>query len=67
MAEFKPGDVVKVKSGGPAMTVERITSNQVVCQWFVGADLKGGVFAPEALEPAGKVPSYRVATTRKGL
>jgi uncharacterized protein YodC (DUF2158 family) len=37
MADFKQGDVVRLKSGGPAMTVENIEGNETVCAWF-GAD-----------------------------
>ena len=31
---FKVGDVVKLKSGGPEMTVEVIADNTVSCIWF---------------------------------
>jgi uncharacterized protein YodC (DUF2158 family) len=32
---FKEGDVVKLKSGGPKMTIERIDSDQsALCIWF---------------------------------
>jgi uncharacterized protein YodC (DUF2158 family) len=30
------GDVIMLKSGGPAMTVSRIESGRAVCDWFVG-------------------------------
>lgn len=33
-AEFKPGDVVRLKSGGPKMTVEFVRGNEVNCIWF---------------------------------
>lgn len=36
--EFKPGDVVQLKSGGPKMTVqeayEEHGDNKVICNWF---------------------------------
>jgi uncharacterized protein YodC (DUF2158 family) len=39
--DFKPGDVVRMKSGGPAMTVEYIgkqhmgsSTNAAQCSWF---------------------------------
>ena len=32
--DFKLGDVVQLKSGGPSMTVEAISGNDVVCIWF---------------------------------
>lgn len=34
--EFKIGDIVKLKSGGPDMTVQRWSAleNAYYCQWF---------------------------------
>jgi len=35
--ELKIGDVVKLKSGGPKMTVKYIEKDgQIYCQWFAG-------------------------------
>lgn len=35
MSEFKEGDVVFLKSGGPAMTITDLRDNQVsFCEWF---------------------------------
>jgi uncharacterized protein YodC (DUF2158 family) len=55
MSEFKKGDIVRLKSGGPSMTVERISDssmveNPVKCQWFAGHKLQEGWFAPESIE-----------------
>jgi uncharacterized protein YodC (DUF2158 family) len=30
---FRPGDIVRVRSGGPAMTVHSIKGNQADCFW----------------------------------
>jgi uncharacterized protein YodC (DUF2158 family) len=30
---LKPGDFVRVRSGGPLMTVTRVQGNQVICSW----------------------------------
>jgi uncharacterized protein YodC (DUF2158 family) len=59
MENFKPGDVVRLKSGGPLMTVshpQKGSSDQMLwCEWFAavtGADakeVKGHAFAPEML------------------
>lgn len=34
--EFAPGDVVRLKAGGPAMTVERRGGARFLCVWFDG-------------------------------
>jgi uncharacterized protein YodC (DUF2158 family) len=48
---MKPGDIVRLKSGGPLMTLTRFTtSSECVCGWF---DRKGKIhysaFIPEIL------------------
>jgi len=34
MGDFREGDVVKLKSGGPMMTVGSIGNQMVRCEWF---------------------------------
>ena len=34
--KLKIGDVVKLKSGGPTMTVIRVEDEDVYCMWFIG-------------------------------
>lgn len=54
MSTFQTGDIVKLKSGGPAMTVQRTTSvngGTYACQWFAGKKLEEGFFKAEQLEP----------------
>lgn len=50
---FKKGDVVQLKSGGPAMTVCQIgtqyDSTGVVCQFFDGSKKMEEIFDPETL------------------
>ncbi|WP_429064411.1 YodC family protein [Aeromonas veronii] len=51
---FVVGDVVYLKSTGPAMTVVAINDNDmnpIKCSWFEGDVLKTGNFPQEALEP----------------
>jgi uncharacterized protein YodC (DUF2158 family) len=50
--EFQIGDIVKLKSGGPDMTVQRLpdTSEQYTCQWFAGKKLESGRFKEATLE-----------------
>jgi uncharacterized protein YodC (DUF2158 family) len=57
MAEFKAGDVVELKSGGPRMTVAAIgtpiighTKATVRCEWFEGANKMWGRFSRESLK-----------------
>lgn len=52
MGNVKPGDVVRLKSGGPKMTVSSLdTYNHIVyCKWFVHDELKSERFNPESLE-----------------
>lgn len=33
---FKSGDTVKLKSGGPVMTIKWINGDEVACAWFDG-------------------------------
>jgi uncharacterized protein YodC (DUF2158 family) len=54
--QIKKGDVVKLKSGGPKMTVtqvgERMGAPTVWTTWFDGTKAIEGAFPPEALEVA---------------
>ncbi len=50
---LKPGDVVRLKSGGPHMTVSKLVNEYVHCQWFSGArqeKMESASFASESLE-----------------
>ena len=60
---FKVGDLVKLKSGGPTMTVHGIEGNdpflgrsneyhQYYCVWFAGSKNQGATFTEEALQHA---------------
>ena len=54
--EISVGDVVRIKSGGPTMTVEGIDlkTRRASCRWFDGLRVRASTFAVEALEPATK-------------
>lgn len=57
MSEIKIGDVVRLKSGGPAMTVTHTGNAQETrcrCSWFAGNEAMSGHFPAEALEPEGR-------------
>jgi uncharacterized protein YodC (DUF2158 family) len=50
MAKFAVGDVVRLKSGGPKMTVNLVEDDVVSCVWFVDTEeLLHGDFDPLAL------------------
>ena len=47
---FKPGDTVKLKSGGPLMTVNDVDGNDVICVWFEGKDINERAFKSATLK-----------------
>ena len=58
MVIFKTGDVVRLKSGGPKMTVYRHwDSDQVECNHFVADAMRSVVLPPQMLELIDD-PSY---------
>ncbi len=53
--KLKIGDVVKLKSGGPIMTIHFIdkSGGSINCQWFAGDKLdklENGYFSPDSLQ-----------------
>jgi len=65
--EFKAGDVVRLKSGGPAMTIEGIgkygpgaSKDNAKCVWFDGKKRYEQVFELDTLSPASHTTSVRV-------
>jgi len=61
---WKPKDLVRVKSGGPPMTVAGEDSRgMVLCEWFDGSNQKSGAFHPAVLvkyePPPGSVRIIR--------
>ncbi len=49
--EFKPGDTVTLKSGGPTMTIDHFsdTVEQYSCSWFDKSNRKQEWFEPHVL------------------
>lgn len=55
--EFKEGDVVRLKSGGPAMTIESIApEGNHVCVWFLGKESLRGSFSKASLKHEPSAP-----------
>lgn len=56
MSDLKAGDIVRLKSGGPDMTVEYVDTelSRCRCSWFDGKKLSHEFFQPEALEKVEK-------------
>ena len=54
--EFKIGDTVKLKSGGPLMTIFKYDydTKEFVCRWFVEGKTEDGYFPPDSLQLAVK-------------
>lgn len=51
--KYVTGAIVRLKSGGPDMTVKHYDHNgQLVCQWFAGKNLKEGRFDDDSVEVA---------------
>ena len=61
MAKFEPGDLVKLKSGGPIMTVDEVSvtfkegERDYICSWLRGATRNCETFTESALKVATEV------------
>jgi uncharacterized protein YodC (DUF2158 family) len=57
-SDFQPGDVVRLKSGGPAMTVHEISEHEIKCVWIDGNKKYQESFGPHLLigEDDGPTP-----------
>lgn len=50
--DFKVGDVVKLQSGGPPMTITELPtvfSDKISVEWFVNGEIKRDAFRKECL------------------
>jgi uncharacterized protein YodC (DUF2158 family) len=49
---LKRGDIVKLRSGGPLMTVDYVNVRTLHCSWFEGTQLLTGQFDRDTLKRA---------------
>ncbi|WP_031596691.1 YodC family protein [Ferrovum myxofaciens] len=54
--DFAVGTIVKLKSGGPDMTVKYAKDGSVTAQWFAGKKLEQGAFPASSLEEVTPAP-----------
>jgi len=48
--EIQNGDTVMLKSGGPVMTVIRVSGSDITCSWFIKGEEKREAFRKQSLE-----------------
>ncbi len=53
MEEFEVGDVVRLKSGSPSMTIESIDAEGINCAWFVNDEVHYNYFNKEMIAKDG--------------
>jgi uncharacterized protein YodC (DUF2158 family) len=67
--EYKAGDVVHLKSGGPKMTVTEVRmwngKMRVWCEWFSGDKNSSDSFPPESLKPVEQTGSGPVVAVSR--
>ena len=55
-AIYSVGDIVKLKSGGPVMTIHSVNDTftgekvEYTCKWFSGSKLQNGTFEERAID-----------------
>jgi uncharacterized protein YodC (DUF2158 family) len=64
MTTIKPGDEVRLKSGGPMMTVSALEEGEAVCHWFEGKIQKTTRFSTIILILKADIPARVVRSGR---
>ena len=53
---FKIGETVRLRSGGPLMTVELVKGEYVDCAWFEGKTMRREIFNQSTIERSTHPP-----------
>jgi uncharacterized protein YodC (DUF2158 family) len=61
LESIEKGMVVRLKSGGPEMTVRAVSATQAYCEWFTDADRRQGTFDFSSLEEV-RIPQSSPST-----
>ena len=64
---YKSGDLVRLKSGGPTMTVETVTPAGLLVSWFDGNTLNRDKLFFTLVEPSGKPPTFGAKKEFRGI
>jgi uncharacterized protein YodC (DUF2158 family) len=59
--DFNVGDIVKLKSGGPNMTIDGHHGSQLLCIWFTDGHVQYRDFDQGAIEKVTKDPDLSPA------
>lgn len=62
MADFKVGDIVRLKSGGPMMTITGTSFSNFMCTWFVNGKESSTSFPAESLYSKAEVDAEEAAS-----
>jgi uncharacterized protein YodC (DUF2158 family) len=65
-APFSPGDNVKLKAGGPIMTVEKVRGDMVTCVWFDAKKVRSRKFLAAMLVGPDEVGDLLAAIKKPG-
>lgn len=49
--QYKVGDIVQLKSGGPSMVINMVDDNQIQCLWFFDGEVYAHDFNANVLTP----------------
>ena len=62
MSDFKKGDIVLLKSGGPKMTIREIEDDgEILCVWFDEKNiLQSNTFEEYELKAPSKPPTFQL-------